>query len=111
MTGAAPGTLSMQWSSLSDSESLLALAPEDEILGELLTLQAELAVVTAANRARLGPLLDAVRQDLPAQGSAATERDAQTDTIKEYILVRHYGVPLQKEKLINPQGLGQFSGH
>ena len=44
--------------------------------------------MTAAVRARLVPLLDAVRADLGPQRAAATERDAQTDFVKEYILVR-----------------------
>ncbi len=50
--------------------------------------QAELALVTAAVRARLVPLLDAVRADLGPQRAAAAERDAQTEVVKDYILVR-----------------------
>jgi len=44
--------------------------------------------VTAAVRARLVPLLDAVRADLGPQRAAAAERDAQTEVVKDYILVR-----------------------
>ena len=41
-------------------------------------------------RARLVPLLDAVRADLGPQCAAAAERDAHTDFVKEYILVSGY---------------------
>ena len=44
--------------------------------------------MTAAVRARLAPLLDAVRADLGPQRAAAAERDAQTEFVREYILVR-----------------------
>ena len=44
--------------------------------------------MTASVRARLAPLLDAVRADLGPQRAAAAERDVQTDFVKEYILVR-----------------------
>ena len=50
--------------------------------------QAELALVTAAVRARLMPLLESVRADLGLQRAAAAERDAQTEVVKDYILVR-----------------------
>ena len=43
--------------------------------------------MTAAVRARLMPLLDAVRADLGPQRAAAAERDAQTEVVKDYILV------------------------
>ena len=54
-------------------------------------LQSELAAATAANRARLAPLLEAVRRDLPAQRAAALEREAQTELIKDYITVLSCG--------------------
>ena len=108
--GGPPGTLGEQWASLSKAEYMLALAPGDEILGELLTLQAELAAVTATNRARLGPLLDAVRRDLPAQRSVALGREAQTETVKEYILVRnHAGFQDCELEYYSPRDCGLLS--
>lgn len=56
--------------------ALLALAPSDEVTGEILALQWELAHVASVNRARLGRLLQEVLKDLPRQIEAAQQRCA-----------------------------------
>lgn len=63
---------------LSVSEpKLLAAAPQDEIAAEMLALQAELAAVSVANRARLVHAFRGLLEDLPRQRAAASIRSEE----------------------------------
>lgn len=48
--GGQEGTLEQQWQTLGEAVELLAQAPEDEVTGQLLLLQAQLQQQAAANR-------------------------------------------------------------
>jgi hypothetical protein len=56
------------------SEPLLAVAPDDEVLGEILALQAELVQQVAQNRGAVGNMLQSMLEDLPRQREAAKRR-------------------------------------
>ena len=64
---------------------ILAAAPQDEITAETLALQAELAVVSVANRARLVCALRGLLEDLPRQRAAASVRSEEEQEIKSWI--------------------------
>lgn len=84
---ASEGSLEEQWSVLDSSSDVLALAPDDEVLAELLTLQGELLQQVAINRARLGVVLEAALDDLPNQKAAQAERSKWEDDIVAYMTV------------------------
>eukprot|EP00879_Flechtneria_rotunda_P007903 GHRR01008280.1.p1 GENE.GHRR01008280.1~~GHRR01008280.1.p1 ORF type:complete len:1011 (+),score=480.95 GHRR01008280.1:595-3627(+) len=86
---AAPpeGPLDAQWSQLDNAADVLALAPDDEVLAELLTLQGELLQQSAINRARSGLVLQAALHDLPNQAAASAERATWEADIQEYFTV------------------------
>lgn len=68
--------------------ALLAAAPEDEVLAEMLALQNELVQQAAANRARLVPALAGVLGELDARAAAAAQRAAEEEEVKAWIVVR-----------------------
>lgn len=71
--------------------ALLAAAPEDEVLAEMLALQNELVQQAAANRARLVPALAGVLGELEARAAAAAQRAAEEAEVKAWIVVRGKG--------------------
>ncbi len=71
--------------------ALLAAAPEDEVLAEMLALQNELVQQAAANRARLVPALAGVLGELDARAAAAAQRAAEEAEVKAWIVVRGKG--------------------
>ncbi len=73
--GPPEGTAEEELQRLEGAEEVLAAAPVDEVLAELLALQAELACTSAINRSRIVPVLQAVLDDLPAQQAAAEKRE------------------------------------
>ncbi|KAL4458738.1 hypothetical protein ABPG75_013603 [Micractinium tetrahymenae] len=66
--------------------ALLAAAPEDEVLAEMLALQNELVQQAAANRARLVPALAGVLGELEARASASAQRAAEEEEVKGWIM-------------------------
>ncbi|KAL4435851.1 hypothetical protein ABPG77_000613 [Micractinium sp. CCAP 211/92] len=66
--------------------ALLAAAPEDEVLAEMLALQNELVQQAAANRARLVPALAGVLGELEARAAAAAQRAAEEAEVKAWIV-------------------------
>lgn len=68
--------------------ALLAAAPEDEVLAEMLALQNELVQQAAANRARLVPALAGVLGELGPRAAAAAQRAAEEEEVKAWITVR-----------------------
>lgn len=75
LVAAAPpeGALDEQWQLLDSSAPLLAVAPDDEVLAELLALQGELLHQQVVNRARVAVLLERVLSDAPQQAAAAEQ--------------------------------------
>ncbi|KAK9811508.1 hypothetical protein WJX72_005018 [[Myrmecia] bisecta] len=74
-----------QWQQLQDSAALLAAAPDDEILGEILALQSELMQQSAINRGRLEGVLQRAMEDRQRQAAFAEERADAADFVKAYI--------------------------
>lgn len=66
--------------------SLLAAAPEDEVLAEMLALQNELMQQAAANRARLAPALAGVLAEMGERRAAAEQRDREEEVVKAWIM-------------------------
>lgn len=60
------------------------MAPDDEIVAELLALQSELVQQSAINRSRVAGVLALALQDMPAQAEAAATRKAQEAAIVAY---------------------------
>ncbi|PSC71102.1 peregrin isoform X2 [Micractinium conductrix] len=65
---------------------LMAAAPEDEVLAELLALQNELMAQAAANRARLLPALQGVLGELETRAATAERRAAEEEEVKAWIM-------------------------
>ena len=77
-----------QWAAcVAPCSHLLAAAPEDEVLAEMLALQNELMQQAAVNRARLAPALQGVAASLDAQAAAAQERAQEEADVKAWIQV------------------------
>jgi hypothetical protein len=91
--GPPEGDLAAQWAQLDSCLDLLACAPDDEVLAELLALQAELLHAMAANRRLQAQVAQRVVDSLPAQQAAAEQRAGWEQEIKAYILVRALLVP------------------
>lgn len=81
------GSLDQQWAVLDSSADVLALAPDDEVLAELLTLQGELLQQMAINRARLGVVLQSAMDDVPNQQAAQAERATWEADVVSYMTV------------------------
>eukprot|EP00775_Hariotina_reticulata_P002584 gene2584-2886_t len=84
---AQEGPLEAQWQQLDEAADELALAPDDEVLAELLTLQGELLQQVAINRSRLALVLQAALDDIPAQRAAAAERASWEGDMLDYLTV------------------------
>eukprot|EP00951_Prasinocladus_malaysianus_P013882 scaffold105556_cov42-Prasinocladus_malaysianus.AAC.2 len=67
---------------------LLAAAPDDEVLGEILVLQSELAQQMIFNRRAVNELLAKALKDLPAQQEAAKRREAAEKDMDAWVEVR-----------------------
>lgn len=76
------------WQELSETGGLLALAPDDEVMAEMLALQAELLQQVAVNRSRTASLLQLALQDVPNQLRAASQKQLGVDIAKAWIAVR-----------------------
>lgn len=63
---------------------IIRSAPQDELTAETLALQAELASVMAANRARLAPALTAFLEDIPKQRAQEAITNADCTFAKKY---------------------------
>eukprot|EP00873_Tetraselmis_striata_P045152 jgi/Tetstr1/465416/TSEL_010100.t1 len=89
VAGPAEGSLEQELRAQEQPDALLAAAPDDEVLGEILALQAELAQQVARNREAVGNMLGAVLADLPRQAEAAqTRRAAEVDNNRHVEMVR-----------------------
>lgn len=77
-------TPSMHYDMATKDLNIIRSAPEDELTAETLALQAELASVMAANRARLAPALQAFLQDIPNQRSRDSISNADYNFAKRY---------------------------
>ncbi|EFN53262.1 hypothetical protein CHLNCDRAFT_58651 [Chlorella variabilis] len=76
-----------QWrGSVERCPGLLAAAPEDEVLAEMLALQSELMQQAAINRARLVPALAGVLAEAEERRAAAAQRVAEEEEVKAWIL-------------------------
>ncbi|KAK9810852.1 hypothetical protein WJX73_002323 [Symbiochloris irregularis] len=82
--GHPEGPLEEQWQQLEAAGPLLAQAPEDELVGEILALQAELALQQAANRRRVAGALQHLLPQLQAQLANAEDRTASVEFIVAY---------------------------
>ncbi|GBF95805.1 hypothetical protein Rsub_08241 [Raphidocelis subcapitata] len=69
--GGPPGALDEQWARLDAAAPVVAVAPDDEVLAELLALQGELLQQMAANRARVADVVARALEDAPAQREVA----------------------------------------
>jgi len=74
LSGGTEGSLEQVQETRDQSEPLLAVAPDDEVLGEILALQAELVQQVAQNRGAVGNMLQSMLEDLPRQREAAKRR-------------------------------------
>lgn len=83
-TGRPDCNLDEQWQRLDEAAEVMASAPDDEIVAELLALQSELVQQSAINRARVAGVLALVLRDMPAQAEAAATRRAQEGAIVAY---------------------------
>ena len=88
LAGGHETTLEDQWKQLEEAADMLAEAPEDELVGELLVLQAELVTQSFSNRQRLHTLLQSLIPDLERQTGNAEARAASTEFVCSHILVR-----------------------
>ena len=70
---------------------LLAAAPEDEVLAEMLALQNELLQQAAINRTRLVPALAGVLAEAPGRRLAAEARAVEEQEVKAWVQVRRGG--------------------
>lgn len=75
------------WVELADAAKLLALAPDDELLAEILALQSELLQQMAVNQERSAAILEAALQDVPNQLEAASQRQLGVQVAKAWIAV------------------------
>lgn len=75
------------WRNLDTVSDLLALAPEDEILAEMLALHSELLQQIAINRSRTAKLLQLSLEDVPNQLKASSQRQLGVDFAKAWIAV------------------------
>ena len=85
--GPEEGDLESQWQQLAEAADLLALAPDDEVLAEMLALHSELLQQMVVNRARTATLLQSVLQDLPRQREEAAQREQGIEVAKTWIAV------------------------
>ncbi|KAG2423308.1 hypothetical protein HXX76_015455 [Chlamydomonas incerta] len=84
--GGAEGDLAAQWAQLDAGSDVLGLAPDDEVLAEMLALQSELAQQAAINRARAAAVLRAALADIGNQRALAAQRAEWEDLIRGYLL-------------------------
>eukprot|EP00892_Ulva_mutabilis_P011925 jgi/Ulvmu1/9104/UM005_0199.1 len=75
-----------QWELLNQNAELLAIAPEDEIVAEIVSLQSELAQVVVSNRRSCARLLGTVLPTLPAQAEARQQRQQAEEDIDAFLL-------------------------
>lgn len=90
-SGRLESSLDEQWRRLDESAEVMAMAPDDEIVAELLALQSELVQQSAINRSRVAGVLALALQDMPAQAEAASTRRAQEAAIVAYQAVSRQG--------------------
>ncbi|KAK9845819.1 hypothetical protein WJX81_003269 [Elliptochloris bilobata] len=83
--GRPEGDVGAEWAMLGNASDVLAVAPGDEVLGEILALQFELAQQVAVNRARLAAVMRAAVSDAPARRRAAEARAADDDFAREFL--------------------------
>ena len=81
LEGAKP---SKHYDMATENLEIILSAPQDELTAETLALQAELASVMAANRARLVPALAALVDDLPKQRARDEELNTDFSFAKQY---------------------------
>lgn len=92
--GEPDGAASEQWqASVEARPHLLAAAPEDEVLAEMLALQNELLQQAAINRTRLVPALAGVLAEAPERKAAAEARAVEEGEVKAWIQVGSLLVP------------------
>ncbi|KAK9840083.1 hypothetical protein WJX74_003131 [Apatococcus lobatus] len=86
--GAGPpeGSLEEQWLQLERAANLLAEAPEDEILAEILMLQAELLQQAAVNRPRLLSVLEKAAADVSDRQAHAERRMRSEEYVRAYMM-------------------------
>ena len=65
----------------------LGMAPEDEVLGEILALQSELARQVCLNRTAAAELLSAALKDVPKQQAEARNRAEAERDMDDYVQV------------------------
>lgn len=68
---------------------MLATAPDDEILAEILALQSELLQQSIVNRQRLAAVLQQVPEEAARQAAASQQRTEWAETAKACQLVGH----------------------
>ncbi|GFR51514.1 hypothetical protein Agub_g13929 [Astrephomene gubernaculifera] len=83
--GGPEGTLEEQWAQLDAAADVMSMAPDDEVLAELLALQSELVQQVAINRSRVSKVMDAVVSDLPLQRAANQQRAEMEEQIRLYL--------------------------
>ncbi|KXZ51810.1 hypothetical protein GPECTOR_11g251 [Gonium pectorale] len=83
--GGPEGPLEEQWSLLDAASDVMSMAPDDEVLAELLALQSELVQQVAINRARAAAVLEAVVADIPNQRAVNAQRAEWEDLIRNYL--------------------------
>ncbi|KAL0021383.1 hypothetical protein WJX77_010282 [Trebouxia sp. C0004] len=75
-----------EWQKLQEHPDTLAAAPDDEVLAEMLAVQAELLQQEIINRHRMSVAVQRLLDDLPHQAAAAEERMFMAEYVKGYQL-------------------------
>ncbi|KAA6425122.1 MAG: hypothetical protein FRX49_04618 [Trebouxia sp. A1-2] len=75
-----------EWQKLQEHPDILAAAPDDEVLAEMLAVQAELLQQEIINRHRMSVAIQRLVADLPLQAAAAEERMFMAEYVKGYQL-------------------------
>lgn len=75
-----------EWQKLQEHPDILAAAPDDEVLAEMLAVQAELLQQEIINRHRMSVAVQRLLEDLPHQAAAAEERMFMAEYVKGYQL-------------------------
>ncbi|GIL93860.1 hypothetical protein Vretimale_223 [Volvox reticuliferus] len=83
--GGPEGNLDLQWTQLDAAADIMAMAPDDEVLAELVALQSELVQQVAINRSRVAALMETVLADLPNQRSVNQQHAEMEEQIRGYL--------------------------
>eukprot|EP00798_Chlamydomonas_sp_ICE-L_P014429 gene14429-20435_t len=79
------GSTEEQWPILDKCSDIIAIAPDDEILAEMLALQSELAQQVAINRRRAAQVMLTAVQAVPAQKESAKQIRSMEEELKSYV--------------------------